>query len=89
MRQPEEHKAERGSADSWQSVRLVFENRNLHSGWSLGVWSYVDDVRVVDAEPLPDPPGPFRNYLPFMMHSTCDAVPAGLGHQTAARPAQP
>ena len=31
-----------------QTVRVVFENRNLHSGYSLGIWTYVDDVRLLD-----------------------------------------
>ena len=39
------------SAFKGQNVRLVFENRNLHDGISLGIWTYVDDVRVVDAGP--------------------------------------
>ena len=34
-----------------QHVRLVFENRNLHDDMSLGIWTLVDDVRVVDAGP--------------------------------------
>jgi hypothetical protein len=36
------------SAFKGQHVRLVFENRNLHEGQSLGIWTYVDDVRVLD-----------------------------------------
>jgi hypothetical protein len=34
-----------------QNVRLIFENRNLHHNLSLGIWTIVDDVRVVDAGP--------------------------------------
>ena len=34
-----------------QHVRLIFENRNLHDGISLGIWTQLDDVRVVDAGP--------------------------------------
>jgi hypothetical protein len=34
-----------------QHVRLIFENRNLHDDLSLGIWTSVDDVRVVDAGP--------------------------------------
>jgi hypothetical protein len=34
-----------------QHVRLIFENRNLHHNLSLGIWTIVDDVRVVDAGP--------------------------------------
>jgi hypothetical protein len=32
-------------------VRLIFENRNLHGNLSLGNWTILDDVRVVDAGP--------------------------------------
>jgi hypothetical protein len=32
-----------------QSVKLVWENRNLDDSRSLGIWTLVDDVRVVDA----------------------------------------
>lgn len=31
-----------------QTVRLIFENRNLHGDTSLGIWTIVDDVRLVD-----------------------------------------
>ena len=40
-----------------QHVRLIFENRNLYGGNpdpeknSRGIWTLVDDVRVVDAGP--------------------------------------
>jgi hypothetical protein len=44
------------SALKGQNVRLVFENRNLHSGSSLGIWTVVDDVRVLD--------WPYSVYLP-------------------------
>ena len=39
------------SAFKGQHVRLIFENRNLHHDLSLGIWTLVDDVRVVDAGP--------------------------------------
>jgi hypothetical protein len=39
------------SAYKGQHVRLIFENRNLHGSLSLGIWTLVDDVRVVDAGP--------------------------------------
>ena len=39
------------SAFKGQNVRLVFANRNLHGEMSLGIWTVVDDVRVVDAGP--------------------------------------
>ena len=40
------------SAYKGQHIRLVFSNRNL---WpiSWGIWTYVDDVRVVEAIDLP------------------------------------
>jgi hypothetical protein len=34
-----------------QHVRLIFENRDLHGNQSWGIWTLVDDVRVVDAGP--------------------------------------
>jgi len=34
-----------------QNVRLIFENRNLEHDRSLGMWTLVDDVRLVDAGP--------------------------------------
>jgi hypothetical protein len=39
------------SAFKGQNVRLVFENRNRQHDASLGIWTLVDDVRVVDAGP--------------------------------------
>ena len=74
-----------------QTVRLVFENRNLHGGLSLGIWTYVDDVRVVDAGPLSTPPGPPRAYLPVMMnrYRTCDPVVYPLGVQSLERSVTP
>jgi hypothetical protein len=79
------------SAFKGQTVRLVFENRNLHGGYSLGIWTYIDDVRVVDAGPLPTPPGPYRAYLPTTMNSyaTCDPVVSGLAVESMVRPARP
>jgi streptogramin lyase len=54
-----------------QTVRIVFQNRNLWSGYSLGIWTFVDDVRVTDADPLPVP-GPYRTYLPSLSNYQCD-----------------
>ena len=53
------------SAYKGQYVRLVFQNRNL---WpqSWGIWTYVDDVRVVDA----GPPPLFSIFLPTLLKST-------------------
>jgi len=78
------------SAFKGQTVRVVFENRNLHGGYSWGIWTYVDDVRVVDAGPLPPPPGPHRAYLPVAIGSPpCDPVVSGLGVKSPARPGMP
>jgi len=61
------------SAYKGQHVRLVFSNRNL---WpiSWGIWTYVDDVKVVDAGPLPPPAGSERLYMPLVNKITCDPV---------------
>jgi hypothetical protein len=78
------------SAFKGQTVRLVFENRNLHGGYSWGIWTYLDDVRVVDAGPLPTPPGPPRAYLPVVTSNPpCDPVVGGLGIKTMASPRRP
>ena len=51
------------SAYKGQHIRLVFSNRNL---WpiSWGIWTYVDDVKVLDAGPLPPPAGSERLTYP-------------------------
>ena len=63
---------------------MIFENRNLYDGLSQGIWTIVDDVRVVDAGPFPA--GSYSAYLPLMtagyLTSPCD--PAEYGVQ--ARP---
>ena len=61
------------SAYKGQHIRLVFSNRNL---WpiSWGIWTYVDDVKVVDAGPLPPPAGSESLYLPAVSKMTCDPV---------------
>jgi len=61
------------SAYKGQHIRLVFSNRNL---WpiSWGIWTYVDDVKVVDAGPLPSPAGSELLYLPLVNNQTCDPV---------------
>jgi hypothetical protein len=61
------------SAYKGQHIRLVFSNRNLWDG-SWGIWSFVDDVRVVDAGPLPEV-GLNPIFLPAVNHTQCDAVP--------------
>jgi hypothetical protein len=77
------------SALKGQNVRLVFENRNLRSGHSLGVWTVVDDVRLVDAGPEPEPPGPHRAYLPFTKSPPCDPVVYGVGARSVKGPPVP
>jgi hypothetical protein len=79
------------SAFKSQTVRLVFENRNLHGGYSLGIWTHLDDVRVLDAGPLPTLSGPYRTYLPVTMNSyaTCDLVVSGLAAESMVRPMWP
>jgi hypothetical protein len=70
------------SAYKGQPVRLIFENRNLHSGYSMGIWTTVDDVRVIDAGPAPTPPGPHRAYVPVLFCVTCDLITSQAGsHQ--------
>ncbi|MBW6474534.1 MAG: hypothetical protein K0B14_15515, partial [Anaerolineaceae bacterium] len=61
------------SAYKGQHIRLVFSNRNL---WpiSWGIWTYVDDVRVIDAGPLPTIDNPYISYLPLVSYSYCDPV---------------
>lgn len=60
-----------------QTVTLVFETRNKEDV-SLGIWTYLDHVQVVDAGPLPTagPPSPELHYiyLPMTMrhYSACD-----------------
>jgi hypothetical protein len=69
-----------------QTVRLVFENRNLYDT-SLGIWTVVDDVRVVDAGALPDLPGPYRYHFPIAMkgHFICDPVMTRLQGESVVR----
>lgn len=63
------------SAYKGQHVRLKFSNRNL---WpmSWGIWTYVDDVRVIDAGPLPQVNVSATTYLPVVTNLSCDPVPA-------------
>jgi hypothetical protein len=62
------------SAFKGQHIRIVFSNRNL---WpqSWGIWSLVDDVRVVDAGAQDPPPGVARVFLPAVSSVRCDPVP--------------
>ena len=53
-----------------QTVRIRFENRNIHHNKSWGIWTYVDNVSVLDAGALP-PLGSERFYLP-LVRKRCD-----------------
>jgi hypothetical protein len=78
------------SAFKGEMVRIVFENRNLHSGYSYGIWTHVDDVRVVDAGPQPPSPGPHRSYLSLVRADRgCDPVPSGTVAEMLLRPDWP
>jgi hypothetical protein len=57
-----------------QHIRLVFSNRNLWPN-SWGIWTYVDDVRVVGEGSLPPLDGLYLSYLPMMNDYHCDPVP--------------
>jgi sugar lactone lactonase YvrE len=55
-----------------QTIRIRFENRNLHQDLSLGAWTYVDNVRVLDmAGTLVEPS---LVYLPCVNGGACDKV---------------
>jgi hypothetical protein len=58
-----------------QTVTLVFETNNLDADLSLGIWTYVDHVEVVDVGPLPTLE-PYSITLPIAMwdYSTCDRL---------------
>jgi len=74
-----------------QHIRLVFSNRNLWQK-SWGIWTYVDDVRVVDAGPLPPLVGPYFSYLPMVNDYRCDPVPGvgrDVGGELMLRPDTP
>ena len=53
------------SAFKGQTIRVVFANRNL---WpiSWGIWTYIDDVKVIDAGSLPPITGTFLEFLPMI-----------------------
>jgi hypothetical protein len=61
------------SAFKGQHIRLVFSNRNLHPN-SWGIWTVLDDVRVVDAGPLPPTPGSELMFLPVVAPKHCDPL---------------
>ncbi len=59
------------SAFKGQHIRIVFSNRNLWPD-SLGIWTNVDNVRVLDAGPIPPAAGPFTLNLPLISLNKCD-----------------
>ncbi len=61
------------SAYKGQYIRVVFANRNLWPN-SWGIWTYLDDVRVIDAGPLPLRSGLYLSFLPVVNLYRCDAV---------------
>ena len=70
------------SAYRGQNVRIVFETRNLRPGSASDIWALVDDVRVLDAGPLPELPGPYREYVPGLWNARhCD--PVGMEQEAA------
>jgi len=68
-----------------QSIRLVFINRNLWPN-SWGIWTYVDDVRVVDAGALPVYENPQEVFLPLLNNESCDTLPGLYKSQLLMRP---
>lgn len=65
------------SAFKGQHVRVVFSNRNLWPD-SLGIWTNVDNVRVLDAGPIPPAAGLYRLNLPLIGINKCDIPDYGL-----------
>ena len=65
------------SAFKGQHVRIVFSNRNLWPD-SLGIWTNVDNVRVLDAGPIPPAAGLYRLNLPLIGINKCDIPDYGL-----------
>jgi len=59
------------SAYKGQHIRVVFSNRNLWPD-SLGIWTNVDNVRVLDAGPIPPAAGPYTSNLPLINLYKCD-----------------
>lgn len=72
------------SAYKGQHIRIAFSNRNL---WpqSWGIWTNVDDVRVLDAGPMPPLTGPYKTNLPLILYKRCD-VPLLLNGELQVRP---
>jgi len=72
------------SAYKGQHIRVLFSNRNL---WpiSLGIWTNVDNIRVLDAGPLPPAAGPYTVNLPLINYQRCD-IPDYTLHGGVERP---
>jgi hypothetical protein len=77
------------------TMTLVFETNDQDDERSLGIWTYVDYVQVVDAgRPAA---GLYNSYLPMTMrlYSTCDLLDEGSicdcpsGHRVFSIPGQP
>jgi hypothetical protein len=63
------------SAFKGQYVRITFANRNLWDtaeAQSLGIWTYLDDVKVLDTGPAPAPAGLNSTFIPLLSMSRCD-----------------
>ena len=73
------------SAYKGQNIRLVFINRNLWPA-SWGIWTRVDDVRVVDAGPLPVHENHQKVFLPLLNNGSCDSLPGSYKLQPLIRP---
>jgi len=56
-----------------ETIRIRFENRNLHNNLSLGAWTYIDNIRVLD---VPEPPLSWGTsvFLPLVSQEMCDTV---------------
>jgi hypothetical protein len=62
------------SAFKGQIIRIAFRNRNLHDqagDESLGIWTDVDAVRVIEAGPSM-PLEPYHVFLPIISNARCD-----------------
>ena len=65
-----------------ETIRIRFENRNLHHNLSLGAWTYIDNVKVLNVAHSAAPNGASMSYLPLINWVACDEIapsPAGSG----------
>lgn len=85
-----EHKYDLSSYKG-EYIRIVFSNRNLHPN-SWGIWTYLDDVRILDAGALPSG-GSQTLFLPMLLNNfdptqNCDSIygsPFALNHEKQIR----